>query len=84
MRSLPPEVVDVLLAIKEGNPKLSVQLVIREARSHDEVPEELPLPNSTVHRLFARHGLMDKSRGEDSDRDSDRRRFAFQQAGELW
>jgi putative transposase len=81
-RSLPPEVVDVLLAIKEANPKLSVQLVIREARSRDEVPAELPLPNSTVHRLLACHGLMDKRQGEQSD--TDRRRFAFQRAGELW
>jgi len=81
-RSLPPEVVDVLLEIKEGHPKLSVQLVIREARKRDEVPEDLPLPASTVHRLLARHGLMDKPRGESGD--ADRRRFAFQQAGELW
>jgi putative transposase len=81
-RSLPPEVADVLLEIKEGNPKLSVQLVIREARQRPEVPAELPLPNSTVHRLLARHGLMDKRPGEDSDKD--RRRFAFQQAGQLW
>ena len=81
-RSLPPEVADVLLEIKEGNPKLSVQLVIREARQRPEVAAELPLPNSTVHRLLARHGLMDKRPGEDSDKD--RRRFAFQQAGQLW
>ena len=81
-RSLPPEVVDVLLEIKEGNPKLSVQLVIREARRRDEVPDELPLPNSTVHRLLARHGLMNKPRGESTE--ADRRRFAFAQAGELW
>jgi transposase InsO family protein len=81
-RSLPPEVVDALLEVKEGNPALSVQLVIREARKRPEVPPDLPLPNSTVHRLLARHGLMDKPRGEPSD--ADRRRFAFQQAGELW
>jgi transposase InsO family protein len=81
-RSLPPEVVDVLLTIKEGHPKLSVQLVIREARQRPEVPDELPLPPSTVHRLLTRHGLMDKPRGTDTD--ADRRRFAFQQAGELW
>jgi transposase InsO family protein len=81
-RSLPPEVVEVLLAIKEGNPKLSVQLVIREARQRPEVPDELPLPNATVHRLLARHGLMDKARAEVGD--ADRRRFAFAQAGELW
>ncbi len=81
-RSLPAEVVDVLLAIKEGNPALSVQLVIREARQHPEVPEDLPLPSSTVHRLLARHGLMDKPGSEHPH--ADRRRFAFQHAGELW
>ena len=81
-RSLPPEVVDMLLEIKEGNPKLSVQRVIREARTREEVPDDLPLPPSTVHRLFVRHGLMDKPRGGESP--ADRRRFAFAQAGELW
>jgi transposase InsO family protein len=81
-RSLPPEVADALLDVKEGNLALSVQLVIREARKRPEVPEDLPLPNSTVHRLLSRHGLMEKPRGEDTDRD--RRRFAFQHAGELW
>ena len=81
-RSLPPEVVDALLEAKEGNPALSVQLVIREARKRPEVPPDLPLPNSTIHRLLARHGLMDKPRNEDTD--ADRRRFAFQKAGELW
>jgi transposase InsO family protein len=70
------------LEVKEGNPALSVQLVIREARKRPEVPADLPLPNSTVHRLLARHGLMDKPRGEPSD--ADRRRFAFQKAGQLW
>ncbi len=81
-RSLPPEVVDALLEIKEGNPKLSVQLVIREALKRPEVPEDPPLPPSTVHRLLARHGLMDKPPGDNGD--ADRRRFAFQHAGELW
>lgn len=81
-RSLPAQVVDVLLATKEGNPALSVQLVIREARKHTDVPEELPLPGATVHRLLARHGLMDKPRGDSSD--NDRRRFAFRYAGQMW
>jgi len=81
-RTLPAQTVDVLLAIKEGNPALSVQLAIREARKHADVPHELPLPASTIHRLFTRHGLMDKAKGEHGD--TDRRRFAFQQAGEMW
>lgn len=81
-RSLPARVVEVLLATKEGNRALSVQLVIREARQHPDVPEALPLPASTVHRLLARHGLMDNPRGD--NRDNDRRRFAFERAGQLW
>ena len=81
-RSLPPQVADILLGVKEGNSRLSVQLVIREARDHPEIPPELPLPASTVHRLLARHGLMDKQRGDPSE--ADRRRFAFKQAGEMW
>jgi putative transposase len=81
-RRLPAAVAEALLATKEANPALSVQLVIREARTRPEVPEDLPLPPATVHRLLSRHGLMDKTRGETGD--SDRRRFAFAQADELW
>jgi transposase InsO family protein len=81
-RALPAAVVEALLAAKEANPKLSVQLVIREARQSPDVPTELPLPPSTVHRLLARHGLMAKTPQDPGERD--RRRFAFAQAGELW
>lgn len=81
-RSLPATVTEVLLATKEAHPKWSVPLVIRSARSHPEVPEALPLPVSTVHRLLSRHGLMTPASGETADRD--RRRFAFERAGQLW
>lgn len=81
-RALPAAAVEALLGAKEGNPKLSVQLVIREARKAPEVPPELPLPSSTVHRLLTRHGLMDKAK--DDPGDQDRRRFAFAQAGQMW
>lgn len=81
-RGLPAEVVDLLLSIKEGNLKLSVRLAIQEARASGQVPAELPLPASTVHRLFVRHGLMQNS--GDAPTARDRRRFAFERAGELW
>jgi transposase InsO family protein len=81
-RALPAAVVEALLTTKEDHPKLSVQLVIREARKSPDVPAELPLPPSTVHRLLARHGLMAKTPEDPGERD--RRRFAFAQAGELW
>ena len=47
-RGLPPAVVDALLSIKEAHPKLSVRLVIAEARKNEHVPATLPLPPSTV------------------------------------
>jgi putative transposase len=81
-RRLPPAVVEALLATKEANPALSVQLVIRTVRQRPEVPPELPLPPATVHRLLARHGLMDSAKS--AGQTQDRRRFAFAQAGELW
>jgi len=81
-RTLPPEVVERLLSIKETNPKLSVKLVIQAARACAEVSEQLPLPPSTVHRLLACHGLTQKPTGEPTDQD--RRRFAFARAGQLW
>jgi transposase InsO family protein len=81
-RRLPAQVVDLLLSIKEGNPKLSVRLAIEQVRASGEVPAQLPLPPSTVHRLFVRHGLM--QRPSDAPTDRDRRRFAFERAGQLW
>lgn len=81
-RALPDAVVELLLSLKEGNPKLSVPLLIRQARASGEIPLALPLPPSTVHRLLARHGLNRKEPHQPTERD--RRRFAFQKAGELW
>ena len=81
-RALPPQVAELLIALKENNPKLSIQLVIREARASGQVHADLPLPHSTVHRLFTRAGLMRKELDQPTDKD--RRRFAFQSASELW
>jgi putative transposase len=82
VRRRPPSVVEALLAAKEDNPQLSVQLVIRAVRARPEVPPDLPLPPATVHPLLARHGLM--ARTQTGSATADRRRFAFAQAGELW
>jgi putative transposase len=81
-RRLPPEVIERLLTIKESNLALSVRQVIAQARGAADVPEQLPLPPSTVHRLLARHGLMRKRAEEPGD--LDRRRFAYERAGQLW
>jgi putative transposase len=80
-RALPQEVADLLVSIKDDNPELSVQLVIKEALTTAQVPPELLLAPTTVHRVLTRAGLMLK---QDGGAEGDRRRFAFQKAGELW
>ena len=81
-RGLPAAVADQLLAIKEANPALSVRLVIEQAKASGRLPETVTLAPSTVHRLLARHGLLDPDPNAGDHRD--RRRFAFARAGQLW
>src|SRR5690606_19254643 len=79
-RALPAEVCDLLLMIKDDRRELSVKEVIECARASGEVPPEVVLAPSTVHRLLSRHGLMKQPRAAAKDR----RRFSFEMAGELW
>jgi putative transposase len=81
-RALSAAISEALLAIKADHPQLSVRLLIAQAKASGLVPQEQHLPPSTVHRLFARHGLMQKRPDEPTEQD--RRRFAFARAGELW
>lgn len=81
-RAIPQEIADQLLHWKEDNRALTVPLLIAKAQGSGAVPEGLVLAPATVHRLLSRHGLMVKQPGEPSDKD--RRRFAFDKAGELW
>ena len=78
-RRLPPEVTEWLVSLKTEQPALSVNALIRTAR---ECGVDHPLAPSTVHRLLAREGLLDKRPGDPGA--TDRRRFAFRNAGELW
>jgi transposase InsO family protein len=79
-RALPRDVQDLLVALKDEHPDLSVHLVIDRARASGKVVPELPLPTTTVHRLLTRAGVMH----QDHAPGADRRRFAFEKAGELW
>jgi len=81
-RALPQAVADALISLKEEQRTLSIPQLIRAVREAGTVPESVVLPPSTVHRLLARAGLMQKARGEPDSQD--RRRFAFAHAGELW
>jgi len=80
-RSLPQEIADRLLSLKEELPQLSIPQLLRVAGERGIASETQPLPRSTVHRLFSRAGLMSKTA---QPSEQDRRRFAFAHAGELW
>ena len=80
-RRMPPEAVEAVLSIKADAPELSIREVIRRARETGAVAAEVPLPPSTLHRLFTREGLMVR---EQQGPQKDLRRFAFPFAGDLW
>ena len=81
-RSVPQELVDLLCETKEQHPDYSVTLVIDQVTKSSTIPEGVVLAPSTVHRLLSRAGLMQKKQGEPTTKD--RRRFAYDKAGELW
>ena len=81
-RRLPPEVAELLVAIKSEHLTWSVRQVIQSARDSNQLPNGVQLPASTVHRLLTREGLMLKR--TDEPLGVDRRRFTYQYAGELW
>jgi len=79
-RRLPLEVADILLSTKEEYPDLTVPMVIKKARDEGGTAHEIRLPQSTVYKLFARHGLT----GKKTSPDKDHRRFSYQYAGDLF
>lgn len=81
-RAIPQEIADQLLCWKDENRALTVPLLIAKAEASCTLPEGLELAPATVHRLLSRQGLMKKEPGEPTG--NDRRRFAFDKAGELW
>lgn len=83
-RSIPPPVVDLLCQLKEDSPDLSIPSLIKVARTRHAsvVTDEVKLPESTVHRVLARRGLMKKQPNDPTSKD--RRRFEHECAGDLW
>jgi putative transposase len=78
-RAIAKNLADWLCQLKDENPELTVPLLIAAARKDEPAAKLAP---STVHRLLTRRGLMKKRAGEPTSKD--RRRFAFEQAGQLW
>lgn len=79
---LPAEVVELLTAIKEREPRLTVKAVIRQAHDSGRIPEGVRLAHSTVNRLLRQAGLMQRPGAEPDPRD--RRRFSWSVANEMW
>lgn len=82
-RALPQALADALVSAKEEQPHLSIpQLIAAVAPTlADAGVQAAP---STVHRLLARAGLMDKAAAGEGASGTDRRRFAFAEPGQLW
>jgi transposase InsO family protein len=81
-RAIDATVSDLLCAIKDESPGLTVPQVIGVARERG-ISRDVSLAPSTVHRLLSRQGLMDQ-RPPGSGDSKDRRRFAFESANQLW
>lgn len=81
-RRLPRQVVDALICFKDEHPLFTVPMVITAVQEALKLDPSLALPPSTVHRLLSRAGVMQKRRLDPTS--LDRRRFSYEQAGELW
>jgi len=70
-RAIPPLVVDLLCQLKDDTPSLSIPALLKLARAQhtDKVTDEVKLPESTVHRILARRGLMKKKPDEPTSKD---------------
>jgi transposase InsO family protein len=81
-RAIPQAVSDRLVHLKDDHRDWTVAMVIEAAKAENETARGLSLPVSTVHRLLSRAGVMGKR--AESPTSKDRRRFAYEHAGELW
>ena len=83
-RALAPPLAERLLELKEAEPTRPIRECIALARAEGLVASDAAVANSTVHRLFVRHGLNRGNHKSAENVGVDRRRFAFRDAGQLW
>lgn len=82
-RGLTPETAATLLELQAAEPWLSVRDVIRQVRRRGLVDLQEPMAPSTVYRLLRNHGCLSARGASQQAAPPDRRRFAYQEAGEL-
>lgn len=81
-RAIPEAAQDLLLALRQERPKASTESLIRAARLSGRVDADVRLAPSTVHRLFAAHGLPCEP--PLSPAQPDALAFTHPHAGDLW
>ena len=81
-RRMAAEVAEALVAIKTEHPGYSARAVIERALKDGQVPEAAMPSLSTVQRLLKREGLIGRLAADPPG--TDRRRFGYRRAGELW
>lgn len=79
-RRMSADMIEALLAEKRECPTITVKAAIAKVRERLALDAQVPMPPSTVHRLFAREGLMQPV----APAPADRRRFSYPHAGDLW
>lgn len=80
-RAIPESVQELLLALRRERPKASTESLIRAARLSGSVDAKVRLAPSTIHRLFATHGLPSAPVAEKAP---DALAFTHPYVGDLW
>lgn len=75
-RSLPHELANLIITLKEENPSRSVSTILRELKLSGNLSQKIS--TSTVYRFLESHGLIQKESPS-----QDRRHFEFAYPGEL-
>lgn len=84
-RRIPEDVQDLLLALRKERPKAPITTLIRAARLSGNLPADLHLPKSTVHRFLAAHGMGASGPAEGRNgSEPDARAFTFPHVNDLW
>ena len=81
-RTIPTEVADKIVAVREEDPSRSVHTILRMLRHAGLVTDQAPVAASTVYRLLHDRGLSKRTpRGASR---KDHRAFAFERPNQLW
>lgn len=82
-RSLPQEITDALLSVKEEKPQRSVPTLLKILRETGVIPLDQKVSDSSIYRLLREKGWDRRAKGESVVK-LDRRKFTFDHAQDLY